>query len=287
MVSWPSSTATDARKRERGSKKENDLHKSIIQSKRSSAVTLAACLYSSILKGACWQPHLIKGCGSLTFHVKKDCHWVTQTFFSPLFSRSVQGNDIGIQICGCYFEQMSPLAGKGNGTSRNTLSPGAKQHSTTGLQRGQEAGGMASTSERFTSLPSTLLFPSLQLSSKNICLLFLRRPPLTSVLASPWPILSIVVDVMTKNKQREGVRLPFVWAGRSPSLLPRGRISPDEHSHFLLLLTAPDRYMNTDPCICGGSDVKNSHRIHFVSWLLSWSHCPFTAVWMTCRRKVQ
>lgn len=198
--------------------------------------------------------------------------------FSLPFSRSVQGKDIGIQICGFYFEQMSPLAGKGNGTSRNTLSPGAKQHSTTGLQRGQEAGGMASTSERFTSLPSTLLFPSLQLSSKNICLLFLRRPPLTSVLASPWPILSIVVDVMTKNKQRKGVRLPFVWVGRSPSLLPRGRISPDEYSHFLLLLTAPDRYMNTGPCICGGSDVKYSHCTHFVSWLLSWSHCPFNAV---------
>lgn len=30
-----------------------------------------------------------------------------------------------------------------------------------------------------------LLFPSLQLSSKNICLLFLGQPPLTSVLASP------------------------------------------------------------------------------------------------------
>lgn len=140
---------------------------------------------------------------------------------------------------------MSPLAGKGNGTSRPTLTPGAKQHTTTGLQRGQQAGGTASTSECFTSLPSTLLFPSLQLSSKNICLLFLRRPPLTSVLASPWPILSIVVDVMTKNKQCEGVRLPFVWAGRSPSpLLLRGRISPDEHSYFLPLLMAPDRYMN-------------------------------------------
>lgn len=174
---------------------------------------MAGCLYSSILKGTCWQPHLIKGCGSLTFHVEKDCHSLTQTFF---FSRSVQGEDIGIQICGCYCEQMSPLASKGNGTSRPTLTPGAKQHTTTGLQRGQEAGGTASTSECFARLPSTLLFPSLQLSSKNICLLFLWHPPLTSVLASPWPILSIVVDVMTKNKQCEGVRLPFVWAGRSP-----------------------------------------------------------------------
>lgn len=115
---------------------------------------------------------------------------------------------------------------KGNGTSRPTLTPGAKQHTTTGLPRGQRAGGTASTSERFTSLPSTLLFPSLQLSSKNICLLFLGHPPHTSVLASPWPILSIVVDVMTKNKQCEGVRLPFVWAGRSPSPPLRGRISP-------------------------------------------------------------
>lgn len=169
-------------------------------------------------------------------------------FFFFCFSRSVQGEDIGIQICGCYCEQMSPLVSKGNGTSRPTLTPGAKQHTTTGLQRGQEAGGTASTSECFTSLPSTLLFPSLQLSSKNICLLFLRHPPLTSVLASPWPILSIVVDVMTKNKQCEGVRLPFVWAGRSPLTPPpwTGRISPDEHSHFLLLLTAPDRYENTD-----------------------------------------
>lgn len=135
---------------------------------------------------------------------------------------------------------MSPLASKGNGTSRPTLTPGAKQHTTTGLQRGQQAGGTASTSERFTSLPSTLLFPSLQLSSKNICLLFLRHPPLTSVLASPWPILSIVVDVMTKNKQSEGVRLPFVWAGRSP---PRCW-EEGYHRHFLLLLTAPDRYMS-------------------------------------------
>ncbi|KAG8008655.1 hypothetical protein GBF38_010232, partial [Nibea albiflora] len=106
-------------------------------------------------------------------------------------SRSVQGEDIGIQICGCYCEQMSPLVSKGNGTSRPTLTPGAKQHTTTGLQRGQEAGGTAST----------------------------RRSPLTP--------------------------------------LPRtGRISPDEHSHFLLLLTAPDRYENTDQCICGGSDVE-------------------------------
>lgn len=52
--------------------------------------------------------------------------------------------------------------------------------------------------------------------------------PLTSVLASPWPIRSIVVDVMTKNKQCEGVRLPFVWTGRFPSLLLRGRISPND-----------------------------------------------------------
>jgi len=52
MVRTPSSTATDAHKREGESKKENDLHKSIIQSERSSAATLAACLHSSILKGA-------------------------------------------------------------------------------------------------------------------------------------------------------------------------------------------------------------------------------------------
>lgn len=93
-----------------------------------------------------------------------------------------------------------------------------------GFRGGKEAGGTASTSECFTRPPSTLLFPSLQLSSKNICLLFLRRPPLTSVLASPWPILSIVVDVMTKNKQWKGVSLPFVWGGRSPSSLQKGRI---------------------------------------------------------------
>lgn len=261
MVSSPSSTATDASEREGVSRKENDLHKSIIRRKRSSAVTLAACLYSSILKGACWQPHLIKGCGSLTFHARKDCHSLTQTFF-PCFFRSVQGEDIGIQICGCYCEQMSPLASKGNGTSRPTLTPGAKQHTTTGLQRGQKARGgrAASTSECFTSQPSTLLFPSLQLSSKNICLLFLRHPSLTSVLASPWPILAIVVDVMTKNKQCEGVRLPFVWAGRSPSLLLRGRISLDEYSHFLRL-TAPDRYVKANQCI--GCTVELTHTLCF------------------------
>ncbi|KAJ4941238.1 hypothetical protein JOQ06_027524 [Pogonophryne albipinna] len=61
-------------------------------------------------------------------------------------NRSVQGEDIGIQIGGCYYEQMSPLASKGNGTSRPTLTPGAKQHTTTGLPRGQRAGGTASTS---------------------------------------------------------------------------------------------------------------------------------------------
>ncbi|KAK1881421.1 Citrate synthase-lysine N-methyltransferase CSKMT mitochondrial, partial [Dissostichus eleginoides] len=60
-------------------------------------------------------------------------------------NRSVQGEDIGIQIVGCYYEQMSPLASKGNGTSRPTLTPGAKQHTTTGLPRGQRAGGTAST----------------------------------------------------------------------------------------------------------------------------------------------
>lgn len=155
---------------------------------------------------------------------------------------------------------MSPLAGKGNGTSRPTLTPGARQHTTTGLQRGQEAGGTASTSECFTSLPSTLLFPSLQLSSKNICLLFLRHPPLTSVLASPWPILSIVVDVMTKNKQCEGVRLPFVWAGRSPSPLRTGRISPDERGHFLLLLLTG----TWTPSSASAADQMWSRRTHFV-----------------------
>ncbi len=140
MVSSLSLTAADVRKREGVSRKENDLHKSIIRCKRSSAVTLAACLYSFILKGACWQPHLIKGCGSLTFHVRKDCHSLTQTFFSCFF-RSIQGENIGIQICGCYCEQMSPLASKGNGTSRPTSAPGAKQHTTTGRQRGQKARG--------------------------------------------------------------------------------------------------------------------------------------------------
>lgn len=115
--------------------------------------------------------------------------------------------------------------------------------------------------------------------------------PLTTVLPSPWPIRSIVVDVMTKNKQCEGVRLPFVRTGRSPSLLLRGRISPDEHSHFLLVLIAPDRYTNTNRCICAVSDQwsTQSQQTHFVSWHLSWSHCPFTdvIVWTTCRRKVQ
>jgi len=138
MVSSPASSTADAHKRQGESKKENDLHKSIIQCWSSSAVMLAACRYSSIVKGARWQPHLIKGCGSLTFHVKKDRHWVTQFFFSsPPFSSSVQGKSIGIQICDCYCEQMSPLASKGNGTSRPTLTPGAKQHTTTGLQRGK------------------------------------------------------------------------------------------------------------------------------------------------------
>lgn len=140
MVSSPSSTAAVAHKSRWESKKENDLYKSIIQSELSLAVMLTAYLYSSILKGACWQLHLIKGCGFLTFRVKKDCHWVTQTFFF-LFSRSVEGKNIGIQICDCYCEQMSPLASKGNGTSRPTLAPGAKQHTTTGLQRGQRQEG--------------------------------------------------------------------------------------------------------------------------------------------------
>ena len=40
-----------------------------------------------------------------------------------LFFRSVQGDYIGIQICGCRCEQMSALASKGNGTSRPTLTP--------------------------------------------------------------------------------------------------------------------------------------------------------------------
>lgn len=210
--------------------------------------------------------------------------------FSLLFSGRFKAKDIGIQICGCYCEQMSPLASKGNGTSRPTLTPGVRLHTTTGLQRGKRWwwwwGGSINKWGLYE--PTlTLLFPSLQLSSKNICLLFLGHPPFTSVLASPWPILSIVVDVMTKNKQCEGVRLPFVWAGRSPSPLRRGRISPDEHSHFLLLLTAPDRYANTNHCVGGGSDVKWSWQTHFVSWLSSWAHCPFTSfftVWMTCQR---
>lgn len=122
MVSSPSSTAAVAHKSRWESKKENDLYKSIIQSERSLAVMLTAYLYGSILKGACWQLHLIKGCGFLTFHVKKDCHWVTQTFFF-LFSRSVQGKNIGIQICDCCCEQMSPLASKGNGTSSKAGPP--------------------------------------------------------------------------------------------------------------------------------------------------------------------
>lgn len=74
---------------------------------------------------------------------------------------------------------------------------------------------------------------------------------------------------MTKNKQCEGVRLPFVLAGRSPSLLLRGRISPNERSHFLDLLITLDRYMDTNHSICGGSDVKLSCQTYFVSELLS------------------
>lgn len=74
---------------------------------------------------------------------------------------------------------------------------------------------------------------------------------------------------MTKNKQCEGVRLPFVLAGRSPSLLLRGRISPNERSHFLDLLITLDRYMDTNHSICGGSDVKLSCQTCFVSGLLS------------------
>lgn len=154
---------------------------------------------------------------------------------------SVRGEDIGIQICGRHCEQMSPLASEGNGAGRPTLTPGVRLHTTTGASEGQK--GRAEGERRVGSLnkwllyePSlTLLFPSLQLSSKNICLLRLTHPPLASVLASPWPILSIVVDVMTKNKQCEGVRPPFVWAGRSPSLLWRGRISqplPPAHSSW-------------------------------------------------------
>ena len=44
------------------------------------------------------------------------------------FHRSVQGEDIGIQIHSGYREQMSVLASKGNGNSRYSSTPGAKQH---------------------------------------------------------------------------------------------------------------------------------------------------------------
>lgn len=238
-------------------KKENDLHKSIIHRESSSAVTLAACLYGSILKGACWQPHLIKCCGSLTFTLRKIATDWHKSFFLCFFfqvgsrQRYWHSNLWPATVSRCHLcvRVMAP-AGPLWLLGLDYI-PAQSFRGVSGM-----CGGGASTSEGFTSPPSHSLFPFLQLSSKNICLLFLRHPPLTSVLASPWPILSIVVDVMTKNKQCEGVRLSFVWAGRSPSPLHRGRISPDEHSHFLLLITAPDRYANTNHCVCGGSDVK-------------------------------
>lgn len=85
-----------------------------------------------------------------------------------------------------------------------------------------------------------LAFACLWMSSQHTCVLFLyKRPSLTLT-----PAFTIAVDVMTQNKQRGGVRLPFVWGGRSPSPLCRGRISPCRWSHFLPRLTAPDRYLN-------------------------------------------
>lgn len=138
-------------------------------------------------------------------------HWHKLFFFPGRFkARILAFKFVAATVSRCHLWRVRVMAPAGPLwlLGLNNIPPG--------LQRGQEAGGTASTSECFARLPSTLLFPSLQLSSKNICLLFLWHPPLTSVLASPWPILSIVVDVMTKNKQCEGVRLPFVWAGRSP-----------------------------------------------------------------------
>lgn len=72
--------------KEKERKKENDLHKSIIHRESSSAVMLAARLYGSILTAPADSPHLIKCCCCLTFHAKKDCLRLTQTFFLSLSS---------------------------------------------------------------------------------------------------------------------------------------------------------------------------------------------------------
>lgn len=179
------------------------------------------------------------------------------------FFRVIQGKGIGFQICGCFCEQMSPLASSGNGTGRPILAPGGWNNIPPRASEGGRRDGLNKwvLYEPAHPTPPAILFPSLQLSSKNICLLFLRHPPHTSVLASPWPILSIVVDVMTKNKQCEGVRRPlcvsraFPLAAAERKDIPRRRqpLPPSAHSLW---------QVHEHP-ICGGSDAKCHHRSGF------------------------
>lgn len=146
--------------KENGRKKENDLHKSIIHCWSSSAVTVAACLYSSILKGARWQPHLIKCGGSLTYHVKKDCRWLTQKFFFLLFScrfgvKTLASKFAVATVSRCHLWQVRVMAPAG---PLSLL--GLDYIPPQGLQRGKRerlrgsGGWAASTSDCFTSPPS-------------------------------------------------------------------------------------------------------------------------------------
>lgn len=189
MASSPFSTAADAHKRQSEPKRKwfTQINHSLLVLLGCNTGSLSLQLHS---KKAPADNHIwLKAEAPLAFYVKKtvtDWHKLFPLFF---LVGSRRGYWHSLNRCHLWRKRVIASAGP--------LYPGAKLHHPHRVK-----GGTVSTSERFTSLLFALLFLSLQLSSKNICLLFLRRPtPLTSVLASPWPVHWIVVDVMTKNKQ--------------------------------------------------------------------------------------